>query len=131
MAHSQRSPPKLKFPEARARDHARGGIHSRSRQGANIASAETNSQTRPDSVIHPPPGALAAPAVPHTPAAARPAARRTPLVRTHKTTGRLGSVYQGCQRVPLIYGQPYGRLPYGRFPDSIFFPVFRKKFVVF
>jgi hypothetical protein len=26
------------------------------------------------------------------------------------------------RRVPLIYGQPYGRLPYGRFPDSFFFP---------
>ena len=126
MAHSQRSPPKLKFPEARARDHARGGIHSRSRQGANIASAETNSQTRPDSVIHPPPGALAAPAVPHTPAAARPAARRTPLVRTRKTTGRLGSI-PGVPTVPLIYGQPYE----SRFPDSIFFLVFRNFFVVF
>ena len=26
------------------------------------------------------------------------------------------------RRVPLIYGQPYGKLPYSRFPDSIFFP---------
>ena len=33
-------------------------------------------------------------------------------------------------RVPLIYGQPYGRLPYGRFPDSIFF-TFLENFLSF
>ena len=27
-----------------------------------------------------------------------------------------------CFRVPLIYGHPYGRLPYGRFSDNTFFP---------
>jgi len=34
-------------------------------------------------------------------------------------------------RAWLVYGQPYGRAPYGRFSDSDFFSVFRNFFIVF
>jgi len=32
-----------------------------------------------------------------------------------------GSTRRAAERATLIYGQPYGRLPYGRFFDNIFF----------
>jgi len=35
-----------------------------------------------------------------------------------------------CSRVLIIYGQPYGRLPYGRFSDRCFFSIYRIFFVI-
>ena len=36
--------------------------------------------------------------------------------------GKRSGSHAASHWVLIIYGQPYGRLPYGRFPDIIFFP---------
>jgi hypothetical protein len=42
-----------------------------------------------------------------------------------------GGIHPRAWREPLVYGQPYGGVPCGRFSDRSFFFYFSKFFVVF